>query len=241
MNVESLIRDPARIRAAIKKLPDKSLIALQDIKIQCPARFAERGLAEIGAETRITGHIAYILEDKYYAISLVNAMIQFTPTETNRIKINGVDYLELFFEKGATISPSLMLVKVDTLTYRVYDEILSKGNIPWYLSYLDAGKIFNSVPKHAGAKIGENQEVTELIVSLIARDQNKREVYYRSVVQSLTDVRTKPPVFVPLRSVQYGATNTTNKLAGSRFSDGVVSALVSPAERTERIEKILRT
>lgn len=241
MNVDALVRDPVRIRAAIKKLPDKSLIALQDIKIQCPARFAERGLAEIGAEIRVTGHIAYIVEDKFYAISLVNAMIQFTPTETNRIKIDGDDYLEFFFEKGATISPSAMLVKVDTLTYRVYDEILSKGNIPWYLDYLDLGKIFNSASKHAGAKVGSNQEVIELIVSLIARDPNKREVYYRSIVQSLTDINSKPPAFVPLRSVQYGATNTTNKLAGSRFSDGVVSALVSPAERTERIEKILRT
>jgi len=241
MKPEAMVRDAARVRACLKELPDGRLVALQDLKIQCPERFAERGLAQLGADTRVVGHIAYIVEDKFYAISLVNAMIQLTPTETNRIDVEGDTYLEFFFEKGSTITPSLQLVKVDTLTYRVYDEILSKGRVPWYIDYMDLGKIFNTAKYHADANVGTNQEVTELIVSLIARDSKDRTKYYRNTVKSLTDIRAKPPAFITLRSVQYAATNTTNKLAGSYFSDGVVSAMVSPADRTERIEAILRS
>jgi hypothetical protein len=58
-------------------------------------------------------------------------------------------------------------------------------------------------------------------------------------VQSIDDIVKKPPVYIPLRSVTYTATNTTNKLAGSYFQEGLVSALVSPSERKERIESIL--
>ena len=65
-------------------------------------------------------------------------------------------------------------------------------------------------------------------------------MYYRSVINNRSDLKKNPPVFIPLRSVVYGATNTTNKLAGSYFNEGVISALVSPSTRIEPIEELLR-
>ena len=43
-----------------------------------------------------------------------------------------------------------------------------------------------------------------------------------------------------MRSVIYAATNTLNKIAGSYMETGVVSALVSPSDREERIEILLK-
>ena len=60
------------------------------------------------------------------------------------------------------------------------------------------------------------------------------------IIHNREDLKTKKFVTIPLRSVAYAASNTTNKLAGSYFSVGLTSALVNPTERVEKIEAILR-
>ena len=237
MEPATLIRDAQRVHECLQELPDGRVVTSKRVKIHIPARFAERDLAYVGVENFILGIYAIIVEDKFYGVSLVNAMIPIDPSETNRIKIFGVEYFEFVFEPGSTVFKTLELVKTDTLTYKIYDEILSGGRIPWYVGYEELGKLFDTAQYHAGANIGGNQEVTQLIASIVARDPKDRTKYYRTAVQSLGDLRTVHPVYVPLMSVEYSA---TNKLGGSYFGTGVVSALNDPSDRTERIEDILR-
>jgi hypothetical protein len=238
MDIKKLIRNPEKVHDCLVEV-DGKLIAKKEVKIYIPSRFAERSLAFIGADIDIVGIYAIVVEDTYYGISLVNAMIRIEPTSTMKILINDEGYYEFTFEPGSTITPSVNLVKNNKLVYRIYDELIAKGRVPWYVGYTDLGKLFDTSKYHAGANIGTNHEVTELLVSIISRDSNDRHKYYRQVVQSIDDIVKKPPVYIPLRSVTYTATNTTNKLAGSYFQEGLVSALVSPSERKERIESIL--
>lgn len=239
MDPRTLTRDPARVQACLKELPDGRLVAIKNVKIYVPSRFAERGLAQIGIETHIVGIYAIVAEDQYWGVSLVNAMHRIEPTSTVKVVFDDDEYYEFSFAPGATVVSTVQLVRTDTLVYKVYDEIIAKGRVPWYLGYPELGKIFDTAKYHAGANIGQNHEVTELIVSMIARDPANRARYYRQVVRSREDLKKHPPVFIPLRSVTYAATNTTNKLAGSYFKEGLVSALVTPAERVERIEELL--
>lgn len=239
MDITKLVRDPEKIHAAIKEI-DNKLIAIKPLKIYIPCRFAERNLANIGVETQIVGIYAITLEDMYYGVSCINAMMVIEPTTTLKVVICGNDYYEFSFDAGAVITPSINLVKQDTLVYSIYDEILSKGHIPWYLGYLELGHIFESAKKHANTRVGEQHEVIELLISTISRNPTNRHEYYRSTIKSLDDLKNNPPAFIPLRSVTYGATNTTNKLAGSYFDVGLTSALVSPSERIEPLEKLLR-
>jgi hypothetical protein len=241
MNPSELVRDASRVHAALRELPDGRLITLKTLRIYVPARFAERQLAHIGIETQIVGIYAMVVEDKYYGVSMVNAMHRIEPTSTIKVTWNEDEYFQFTFEPGATVFPSVQLVRTDTLVYRIYDELISKGRVPWYLGYTELGKIFDTARHHAGANIGGNHEVTELIVSMIARDPSDRTKYYRSTIESLDELKSRPPVIIPLRSVTYGATNTTNKLAGSYFQEGLVSALNSPATRVEKIEALLRS
>lgn len=240
MEIKDLIRDPARIHACLQELPDGKLIALKPVKIYIPVRFSERGLAEIGVDTYICGIYAMTYDDKYYAVSTVNASIRIQPSSTIRVKINGVEYFEFSFDAGGIVMHSTNLVKIDVLVYKIYDEIISKGRVPWYLEYDDLGKIFDTAYKHAGARIGEDAAVTEFIISIIARNPADRTEYFRTCVNTEADLAKVKPAFIALKSVTYAATNTTNKLAGSYYSVGVVSALVSPSTRTERIENLLR-
>ena len=56
----------------------------------------------------------------------------------------------------------------------------------------------------------------------------------------MDEVLSRPPALIPFRSVTYGATNTTAKLMGAYFDEGLTSALVNPSQRTEKIEELLR-
>lgn len=240
MNPRSLVRDASKIHEILQEMPDGSVVVTKECKVYIPSRFAERSLAEIGVQNIIAGIYAIVIDDLYYGVSLINATIKIKPSSTLKVKILGVEYFEFTFNQGSTFIEATTLVKTDTLVYRIYDEIISKGRVPWYLDYNDLGKIFDTAKSHAGANIGQNSEVTELIVSMISRDPKDKTRYYRTSIDSIDELKTKPPAFIPLRSVIFAATNTTNKLAGSYFSTAVSSALVSPAERTERIEGLLR-
>jgi hypothetical protein len=240
-NIKNLIRDAEKIHANLRESSDGKLITLVDCKIYIPVRFSERGLVSIEAETHIVGIYAIVMEDTYYGVSMVNAMIRIDPNGRNIVSIDGEDYFEFLFEAGSAVMASVNLVKSDILVYRIYDELISKGKIPWYLQYTDLAKLFETAIYHAGANIGRDHEVTELLVSMISRNPDNRVEYYRQVVKQESDLKTIKPAFIPLKSVTYSATNTTNKLAGSFFSEGVVSALVSPSLREERIESLLRT
>jgi hypothetical protein len=169
----------------------------------------------------------------------VNARCRIDPSSTVRVLINGDEYYEFTFDPGATVMASTDLVRVDTLVYNIYNEIFAKGRIPWYLGYRELAKIYDTAKKHAGANIGANQEVTELLVSIIARNPHNRQQYYRQYAKT-HEALAELPAYIPLRSVSFAATNTLNKITGSYARDGLISALVTPTERVERIEELLR-
>lgn len=240
MHVSQLIRDAARVHSCLQELPDGRVIAKKGLRIQIPTRFVERNLGEIGADKYIVGIYAMITEDGYYAVSLVNAMHQIDPVLINKVVIDETEYFDFVFTPGSTVFKTLNLVRNRTLVYYIYDELVAKGHVPWYVSYEDMGHIFETAGEYAGTRVGKDHESIELLVSMIARDPVNRARYYRQAVTIPEDQEKIPVAWVPLKSVTFAATNTLNKIAGSYMQDGIVSALVSPATRTEHIESLLR-
>ena len=240
MDVRKLIRNPEAIKGQLKKQADNSLITNKGCKIYIPARFAERNLADLGVDNYIVGMFAMTVDDTYYSFCNINALIQITPDAINKVNIEGEDYFEFVFMKGSTVIKNTFLIMNDVLVFRIYDEFMSKGNIPWYMSYEDSGKMFETAGKHSGTSVGSNPEVVEMLIATIFRDAKDRNISLRTIINTREDLITKKFVTIPLRSVAYAASNTTNKLAGSYFSVGLTSALVNPTERTEKIEAILR-
>lgn len=238
--MQKLIRDSSKVKAALKKTPNNQIITLQDCKIQIPVRFVQKGLAQVGIDTYAYGIYAIILADGTYAVSSVTAMIKLKPNKILTTTIDDVLYYEFYFDAGSVVIDNTVLVKKDTSIYDVLDEFIFSGNIPWYINYEDLGKIFDSAKKYANSNVGQSYEISELLASLVARNPNDRTKYYRTFVEKYTDLITAPQSFVPLKSVFYSVTNTFNKLAGNYFNDGVVSALVNPSTKVERVENLLR-
>ena len=239
MDIRSLKRDGNRVHANLIENPDGSITTLKDCKLYIPSRYESIGLASIGVETHVVGLYALVYEDSYYAVCNVNSIMQIAPTSTERIKIGQTEYFEFSFSAGSIFITNTNLVKRDILTYYIYDELISAGKIPWYLSYEDVGSLFDTAKEYAGADIGQNREITEMIVSLISRVKNDRGKFFRTLAKD-ESIKDTSPAYIPLRSVLYAATNTTNKLAGSYMQHGVVSALVNPSESVEKIEHLLR-
>lgn len=235
-----MTRDAAKVISCLVKMPDSSVVCTKELQMVFPSRFLERSLAEIGVEAYVCGFHALVLDQTWYTVGNVIAMIPVNPTSSSVIKIEGVEYTVLTFAAGSVVHKSTKLLKKDTLSYRVYREFMSQGKIPVYFNYLDLGDLFKTAKKHADANVGINPAVSRLISSAISRSRDDKTVYYRRVVKSLNDIKSNPPVYVPLQSVIYSAGNTTSKLLGSHWGAGLGSALVNPTDRIERVEEVLR-
>lgn len=239
MNPKELIRDAAKVKATFRE-KDGKLIATEPTLIYFPKRFSEKKLAQIGTEITVIGFLAYVV-GKHYCASHIPAMLAFRPSSFRTVVIDDIEYNELSFEKGSVIIQNLNLVKTDTLPYFIFDELISKGNIPWYMGYEDLLKMFSSVRQYAGLSLGSNNTVMELIASNISRNSGDLAEYYRHAVKTRNDLNNKPVKFIPFRSVIYGATNTTSRLLGAYFDDNMLSALSNPSERVESVEALLRS
>lgn len=237
MDSDKFVRDVEKVHAALVEKGD-SLYAKKPIKMYVPVRFEERMLASIGLETFVVGIIGIVVEDKYFATWLFNAIIKIEPQSTVKVNFGDNEYYEFSFDAGAIICKDLNLIRTDTLVFRIYEELLSKGKVPWYMDYKSMGRLYSTSRKHANTRVGDNREVTELIVSINSRNPKNLHQHYREIVRKPEDLKTRP-AFTALKDVDTAATNTLNKLAGSYFEQGVTSALVNPAERQERIESLL--
>ena len=160
--------------------------------------------------------------------------------EIERIKIGGDYYCVFSFEAGAVMVPNVNLVRVDTLTYQINDEFIAKGYMPAYFNYDDGQGIFDTAKQYADANVGLQREVDEMIISVVARSPSDVQTQFRMVINSREESESVMPSWVPLMSIRHTASNTVTKLAGSYFSQGVVSALLNPSQRVERIESLLR-
>jgi len=216
------------------------MITTTGCRIYVPKRFDEHKLATIANEIRVVAIFAIVVDEKYYGVSSATAMMQITPSSTSIVRIDGDDYYEFTFNKGAQITPNVNLVKDDTLVYQIYDEIIAKGHIPWYFNYLDVGCLFTSSDYHGGVSLGPTNIPLEMIAASISRSADDRTKYYRHVVETIDELESTPPAFIAFRNVIHGANNTTARLMGAYFDDGMTSSLVNPTERSEGVETLLR-
>jgi hypothetical protein len=240
MSAKDWIRNAKKVHEDLVKQPNGSVITARGCVIHIPERFLEKGLAVLGQEVLMTGIYAICVADKYYGVSTLNANLKIKPSKIVTVKIDDVSYLEFSFDPGSVVFVESQIVRTDTLVYRIFDEIIAKGRVPWYLDYNDLAKLFETSTEFAGVNLGRTHAILEMIAAAVSRSSTDRTQYYRQAVKSQQDVKDHPPVVIPLRSVTYGASNTTAKLMGSYWNDGVTAALVNPADKVEKIEELLR-
>lgn len=236
--VAALERDPAYIQSLYHESGD-AIIAKADLHIHAPTRYFERNLGALGEEKSLLA-IYPIISGNKFATQLAMSILPISPTVFRKIIVNGSEYYDFFFPKGSVVHPNINILKRDTLVYQAFDEIMGKGNTGWYLDYETMTHFFDSAKEYASANIGETHEITELLVSLIARNPLDRRSYFRQLIKSFDDMKKHKAVFIGLKNAIYAGTNTLDRLAGSYMETGIMSALSNPSDRVERIEGLLR-
>lgn len=239
MDIALLERNPDVIHNSLFEDGDR-LITKTGCDIYIPKRFDEKKLAHVGEDTSIVAIYAMVIDDKYYSTCVACASMKITPDVTSIVKIQGVDYYKFTFLPGSVITPNLNLVTVSTLVYFIYDEILAKAKVPWFMNYFDLGTLFDSAQYHADITLSADNVPLEITAGIIARDPNNITNHYRVALEGLDSVYTNPPTYSPVSSVLAHASNLTARLMGNRFEEGITSSLINPVESVNTIETILR-
>lgn len=237
MDFSKFKRDRKKIGGLLKTHQSK-VIVTGECKVYIPKRFTEKDLVVITDTITILGVCGIVAGDSYSTM-LCNALFTTQPSSSTIVTIEDVEYFEFKYEAGDVFVTDINLVQDKQLIYKIFDEIVAKGKTPWYLTYEDLGVLFDTSVKHGALDLKTDHSILEMITASRARQLTDRTKYYRQTLNSLKDYEKKPAI-IPLRSVMYGATNTTAKLMGSRLNEGISSALVNPSERNEDIESILR-
>lgn len=237
----NLIRNPGKVLSCLSDLPGKPVIAKAKLSIQIPVRFKEIELAQIGATSFVYGLFAILLESGEYAVCNVNAMIELGKAPIEILDVEGEPHYTFRYLPGDVVFVTKELVAQSSLIFKAVDEFFFKGKVPWYVDYDDMGRSLDTAKKHAKTSADVLPSVVEFMAAYIARNTNDRTKFIRETAKDLKGFDKKNLCWVPMRSVFWSAPGTVNKLAGAYFSDGVVSALVNPSEKTEKIERILRS
>ena len=216
------------------------IIAKVPCKIQVPVRYSEVGLGSVGVHVFTYGLFPIIIETGEYAVMNIAALVELDPSEINIVTIGEEEYHEFSFEAGQAVIKNSEVVRRKTLMFNIFDELIFKGKVPWYVSYEDLGKAFDTAKEYGDANVGEVNESIELIASMVTRSQSDRRKYARALASSYDDLAIDKISYMSLKSVFYSINSTLNKLTGSYFSEGVTSALVNPTSEVGKIEAILR-
>lgn len=237
----NLTRNSEVCLSRLMETKDGKVLTKAPCRIQIPERWVDKGLANISSVVSVFGFFPIIFEDNVYSVMNVCGLIDIKPTSIGKVKIDEDPYIDFIFDGPTTLIDNVNIVKQDTITYNVLEELFIGGKVPWWCGIHDLCCIFDTADIHAGSNIGAMQEIIEFISGVVCRKKDNMSVSIRHGAESQKDIDLDRIEFVPLMSVLYSVNNTTAKLSGSYFQDGVVSAIVNPASRVSKVERILRT
>ena len=240
LQISELKRNPD-ILTDIVQLIGKTLVAKNKCFIILPFRWLQTGLLEIGSTSYCATIFPIVNEKGEYAVSNVCTKMEITPSSIEFIRHEGKDHYVFSFDKGDVISPDINLVKDDTYSYSIYDEIIQKAKAPWFLNYKDVGLVMATSKSHSGVTLSGTNAIFELITATLSRNQDMTK-QYREVVNSLelTELNKHERQGVALNSVVYATSNKMNKLMGGYIEDGLTSALTEEESPISGVEQLLR-
>lgn len=241
MDITTFKRDPDYIKGLVKTVGNV-VVAESPLRVHIPKYYLNGKLGSMENTVKtiaILGLVAEKGNTTVYGTIMLCAKVSLVPDSMTSVVINETEYMELQFNKGSTVLESTDIVRNGPLIYNFYDEIVAKGKTPWYVSYTDLARLFDTAPEHAGVDLGADHAIYEMLAATRARNPKDRVKYYRNMLKSKSDLSTSQPDIIPLRSVAFGATNTTARLLGAYIGEGMTSALINQTDNLERVEELL--
>lgn len=206
----------------------------ETLEVRVPERFQVYDLLSVGETVEAPGLMDLLIDGRYQASLWMMAVIRCEPREIARTTIDGITYLVLHFGHGDVFIKNTQVVKKKSLVYAVYVEVVTRGNLMYWLTYDKLAVLFDQAKWMCDADVGVDPAVFEVIFAHLARDPTDRFRQYRH-----TDMRGDFEL-IPLRSVVYAPPSTTARLLGSYFAEGLNAALSQEVTQTSPLENLLR-
>lgn len=206
----------------------------KELVIHIPKRYETYGLLEVGNTVKTLGIMNLVFNEKEYAPLCILGIVEIVPSEIEEIVINNSNYYKLTLNDGDTLIKHLDIIQDGSIPYSIFMEFVSYGKLPYFFSYENVSKIFDTTKKMTGVGLDIDHVIYEMVFAHLHRDKEKKSIFYR-----LTDMK-KDPLYIPLRSVELGTQSTTAKLLGSYFNDGLTASLITENTTHYDIEDYLR-
>ena len=235
---KQFLRQPKRVNEAVKRVGTK-IVAVEPVRMFFPTRWIERGFANIENTITVLGYVAIVTEDNSYAVSKVSGFLRTEPDRISQETVDDETFTVFWFNKGGTVVSSTDIVMIDNLVHPIYTELLGKGKIPWYYSYMDRPRLFENIPYYNGVDKNGDPAIWSYMAASASRDPDDPQRYYRQRKNLTKDMNEKPPVTVGLKMVSFHGTNMLAKQGGSYYDAGATSSLANPSTRIERTEIML--
>jgi hypothetical protein len=232
MEISHLKRDAKIVHGALKEVGD-SLVALKPLKVYVPEHYLSCNLLNVSDKVSMVA-IFGIVVGGFYSVSIADAMCITEPTSVTVVTIENSKYYEMSYETGDKVMTNVNLVQANNILIVLYNDFLGRANIPWYFDYDELSAIFETCRLHAGASLQTDQAIIELLVSITARQQKDKRLFYRH------DNKQYRPAYIGIANVAFQANDTYTKLAGGYFNDGLTSTLVTPTTTNEELVSLIR-
>lgn len=226
-----MIRNKKTIEQHVKLVDNKYVTDTLTV-IEFPKRYLDKEIATIADKTYVYGIFAIIIGE-VYSVSLIPSSIETNPLYIKENIRDNVEYIQFYYGKDMPIIENKNVIRNKVNTYNILEEFYLRGNIPWYIDYEDLNTIFNNMRYYADSAIGDTKLTNEIITSYIARDPSDMHIFHRLS-------KNKESVYIALDDIYYATLGTVNKLSGSYFDKGIVSALVQPEKSPTKLEQIIR-
>lgn len=239
MDFKQLERNPEYISKLIVTNKDGSMSCKKPLTIMFPKWFEVKELAIISKVIKVVGYFAIIVDNKF-SVSKVASLIQLGNGIVNTISINGDEYYSVSFKENSSFISYNKIMVENAVAGKLLDSFTMRGNVPVYFNYNDTLTCLENCSYYAGSGYTNNQDVLQLITSLLSRYKDDNEFFYRDVIRTTEDLKTKEVEYVSLYSVSFAASSTFSKLVGSYFTEGVNSALITNSTEVDKVEELLR-
>ena len=235
MDITKLKRDHAAVKKALTVTKDGKTIAKQAMSIHVPVSYKAADLFYYTGEAEFLAAYALVVGDKYL-VDVTPMLIRSKPSDLHTVTINEVDYYVLEYQPGDEVLTGNQFVKLDTVSYLVWNQFIDRGRVPWFMGYDDKlGAMLRSL-SHSGANLGDTYSIFSMIASVTMRDKKDRTKHLRYTLQKNPKAE---PYHVGLRNILYTAETSSAKLTGSYADIGLTSDIVNPSQKPEGIEEIL--
>lgn len=234
LDVRSLKRNPEAI-SKLFVVKNGVTTVTEEVVVLFPDRFINAKLCQLGTTVNVISLYAIVDGNENYAVCSAPIVQTLAPSIIKNINIEDKPYKALMFNKDSVYLPNNNLIARSDIIFNILDELIIKGNVPWYMDYEDLSNVIIKSKKYASHGIGNDSLAFEILTSIASRLKEDKRIYYRHKKPGYKD----KPEFVGLNNPYYSFNNTGARLIGSRFGAGLNTALVDPEKKSSATTEIL--